>query len=360
MTSFPIRLLQNPFAEPVNRLRYFAGRFLLVGVSFVLIILVCYGLTEIVPGGPEDQYKAQLRAAQAESGVAGGALDAEMEEGIRKAFGRDRPFHERVVKWFWTDRLGLLALSTKHTDKTALELILKTFPVSLSFGIPSLILTYLICIPLGIAKALKHGKVFDLMSSLVVFTLYAIPAYALGMVLRMLLCGTEDRFWDLFPLGGFRSEGWETLSFWAQLHDQFMHMVLPVSCYVIGNFAVLTLLMKNSLLDQIAQDYVRTVLAKGATMKRAVWRHAVRNALIPIATGIGGILSVMFAGSVLIEQVFDIPGMGKLSLDSIISRDYPVFLAIISLQSILGLLGRVLSDFCILLVDPRIDFGGRQ
>ena len=140
--------------------------------------------------------------------------------------------------------------------------------------------------------------------------------------------------------------------------DQMHHMFLPVLCYVIGNFAIMTLLMKNSLLEQISQDYMRTVLAKGATLNHAVWRHAVRNALIPIATGVGGILTVMFAGSVLIENVFNIPGLGQLSLDAVITRDYPLFLGIVCVQSILGLLGRVLSDFCYLLVDPRIDFGG--
>lgn len=324
----------------------------------MLIMLVCFGLTKIIPGGPEDQYIAELRAANAQAG--GEPLTAEAIDAARQAFQDDRPVLVQLYHWFVRDRLGMRAYSTRHTDRTALELIVKTFPVSLSFGIPSLILTYLICIPLGIGKALRNGKTFDLVSSLVIFTLYAIPAFAFGMVLRLLFCGTDERFWDVFPLGGFRSENWAELGFWAQVQDQAMHMALPLLCYVIGSFAVLTLLMKNSLLDQISQDYVRTVLAKGGTMKRAVWAHALRNALIPLATGIGGVLSVMFAGSVLIEQVFDIPGMGKLSLESIVSRDYPVFLAIMSLQSIVGLTGRILSDFCILLVDPRIEFGGRK
>ncbi|MCH8511089.1 MAG: ABC transporter permease subunit [Kiritimatiellae bacterium] len=348
-----------------NRLHYFIVRLCLVGVSFLGIVLVCFLFTNIVPGGPVEQYVANMQAAGGETAAGGSelasrAMSEEQLEAIREAFGLNLPFHERFWKWLVTDRIGMRAHSFKYTNKTAWEMISERFPVSLSFGIPSLVLTYLICIPLGIAKALRNGKPFDLVSSFVVFTLYAIPAFAFGMLLKMLFSGTVEQFWDIFPLGGFRSspEIWETLSLWEKIKDQLWHMALPVFCYVMGNFAVMTLLMKNSLLEQINQDYVRTVLAKGGTMKRAVWRHAVRNALIPLATGIGGILSVMFAGSVLIEQVFDIPGIGWLSLDAVTGRDYPLFLAIVSIQSILGLLGLVLSDFCYVLIDPRIHFGG--
>jgi len=345
----------------MNLLRYFAGRLLLVGVSFIGIMLVCFFFTQIVPGGPVEQYIASLRGVAGEGGSTGSndvAISPEQIEAVRRIYGMDQPLPKRFWKWLWTDRLGMRAMSLKYTNKTTWEMISERFPISLSFGIPSLVLTYLICVPLGIAKALKNGKTFDLISSLIVFVLYAIPAFAAGMLLRMWFSGTVDRFWDIFPLGGFRSQGWDDFTFWEKVKDQTWHMVLPVTCYVMGNFAVMTLLMKNSLLEQISQDYVRTVLAKGAPIRRAVWRHAVRNALIPIATGIGGILTIMFAGSVIIESVFDIPGIGWLSLDAIISRDYPLFLTIVSLQSILGLLGRVLSDFTLVLVDPRIHFGG--
>jgi microcin C transport system permease protein len=149
---------------------------------------------------------------------------------------------------------------------------------------------------------------------------------------------------------------YELLSPWGKFKDLVAHFILPVSCYVVGNFAVLTLLMKNSLLEQIGQDYVRTVLAKGGSLRRAVWFHALRNALIPIATGFGGVLGILFAGSVLIEKVFEIPGMGLLSLDAIVGRDYMVFMGILAVTSVLGLLGRLLSDACYLLIDPRIQF----
>ncbi len=348
-----------------NRLHYFLVRLLLVGVSFMGIIVVCFLFTTLVPGGPMEQYLASLQAAGGEtaggrSELASAAMSEEQLDSIRRAFGLDLPPHERFYKWLVTDRMGMRAQSFKYTNRTSWELISSRFPVSLSFGIPSLVLTYLICIPLGIAKALRNGKPFDLVSSVVVFTLYAIPTFAFGMVLKMLFSGTVEGFWDIFPLGGHRSppEIWATLSLWERVKDQTWHMFLPVLCYVIGNFAVMTLLMKNSLLEQINQDYVRTVLAKGGTMKRAVWRHAVRNALIPLATGIGGLLSVMFAGSVIIEQIFDIQGLGTLSFEALVGRDYVLFLAIVSIQSIIGLVGLVLSDFCYVLIDPRIHFGG--
>ena len=345
----------------MNRTQYLLQRLLLVGVSFIGILLVTFLFTQIVPGGPVEQYIASLRAAGAEGGASGAAAEAmsqEQIEFIRQAYNLDKPLLTRFKIWLVDDRFGMQAESYKFTNKTAWELISERFPVSLTFGIPSLILTYLICIPLGIAKALRNGKPFDLVSSLVVFVLYALPAFAFGMLLRLVFSGTTDWSLNWFPLGGFRSANWESLSAWQQILDQAHHMFLPVLCYVIGNFAVMTLLMKNSLLEQISQEYMRTVLAKGATLQHAVWHHAVRNALIPIATGIGGILTIMFAGSVLIENVFNIPGLGQLSLDAVITRDYPLFLGIVCIQSMLGLLGRVLSDFCYLLVDPRIDFGG--
>lgn len=348
-----------------NRLHYFAIRLLLVGVSFLGIVLVCFLFTNIVPGGPMEQYLARMQATGGEvtaggSEFASSQMSEEQLEEIAKIFGYDQPLHIRFWRWLVRDRMGMQAYSTQFTNKRSWELISERFPVSLSFGIPSLILTYLICIPLGIAKALRNGKPFDLVSSFVVFTLYAIPSFAFGMVLRMLFSGTVEHFWDIFPLSGHRSspEIWEGLNSWEKVKDQAWHMFLPLLCYVINNFAVMTLLMKNSLLEQINQDYVRTVLAKGGTMKRAVWRHAVRNALIPLATGIGGILTVMFAGSVLIEQIFDIQGLGTLSYGALVGRDYPLFLAIIAVQSIIGLLGLVLSDFCYVLIDPRIHFGG--
>ena len=189
-----------------------------------------------------------------------------------------------------------------------------------------------------------------------VFIGYAIPAFAFGMVLKMFFCGTVSGLWDIFPVAGFVSDNYAALSGIGKFKDIFMHMALPVLCYMVGNFAILTLLMKNSLMEQVGKDYIRTVLAKGGTFKRAIWAHAFRNAVIPIATGIGSIMTVMFAGSVIIEQVFEIPGMGRLGLESIVGRDYPVFMGILSVTAILGMVGNILSDFTYVLIDPRITF----
>jgi len=343
----------------MNRLQYLIQRLVLVGVSFIGILLVTFLFTQIVPGGPVEQRIAEMRGG-GEGGMASESMTEEQIEAIRRTYNLDKPLLVRFKIWLVDDVFGMQAKSYKFTHKTTWQVISEKFPISLSFGVPSLILTYVICIPLGIAKALKNGKTFDLASSLVVFTLYALPAFAFGMLLKLAFAGVTDQSLDWFPLGGFRSREFEDFTFWQQVKDQVWHMTLPVTCYIIGNFAVMTLLMKNSLLEQISQDYVRTVLAKGATVNHAVWRHAVRNALIPIATGIGSILTIMFAGSVLIEQVFNIPGIGLMSLDAVRTRDYPVFLGIVCLQSILGLLGRVLSDFCYMFIDPRMDFGGQR
>jgi microcin C transport system permease protein len=344
----------------MERTTYFARRLLLVIPTFLGITLMCYGLVQVVPGGPVEQIIMQMKGVQAGEGKmaagASGTVTAEQRLALEKHFGFDKPFLTRYWKWLVHDRLGMQQDSFKYPNKTAWQLIRERMPVSLVFGLTGVVLSYLICIPLGITKALKNGSAFDLGSSVIVLTGYAIPTVAFGMVLKMLLCGTSENLWDLFPLSGVHAEGYESLSWLGQVGDAIWHMVLPVLCYVIGGFAVLTLLMKNSLLDQIGKDYLRTVLAKGGSARRAVWGHALRNALIPIATGIGGILGVMFAGSVIIEQIFEIPGMGRLSLEAIIGRDYPVFMGILALTSILGLLGNIISDFCYTLIDPRITF----
>lgn len=342
----------------MDRLSYLIRRLLLVIPTFLGITFVCFAICQFVPGGPVEQTLLRMRGfGDVQRGAAtGAAISAEQRKAIEAHFGFDKPIPQRYWKWLVTDRMGLAVESFKYPNKTVWQLIVDRFPVSLIFGVTGFVLSYLICIPLGIAKALRHGSFFDLASSVVVFTGYAIPAFAFGMVLKSLLTGTHDYSVDWFPVSGFQSDNFASLAPMAKIRDIAWHMTLPVLCYVIGNFAVLTLLMKNSLMDQIAQDYVRTVLAKGGSLRRAIWGHALRNAMIPIATGFGGILTVMFAGSVLIERVFEIPGMGLLSLEAIVNRDYMLFMGILALTALLGLLGRILSDFAYVLIDPRIHF----
>lgn len=342
----------------MDRLSYFIRRVLLVIPTFIGITFVCFAICQFVPGGPVEQTLIRMRGFgdTARGASATSAIGPEQRKAIEAHFGFDKPIPQRYWKWLWKDRMGLRVDSYLYPNKTVWQLIVERFPVSLVFGLTGFFLTYLVCIPLGIAKALRHGGVFDLVSSLLVFTGYAIPAFAFGMLLKTLFCGTTDFAFDWFPVAGFHSIHFDTFSIWGKTKDIARHMFLPVLCYMIGNFAVLTLLMKNSMMEQISQDYIRTVLAKGGSMRRALWGHALRNALIPIATGIGGVLTVMFAGSVLIEKVFEIPGMGRLSLEAIVSRDYMLFMGILGLTSILGLIGRIVSDLCYVLIDPRIHF----
>jgi len=344
----------------MERMDYFIRRLLLVVPTFLGITFLCFVLCQFVPGGPVEQMLMRMKGIGAAEvgprGEAASALSEEQRKAIEAYFGFDKPLPVRYWEWLVRNHMGLTMPSYKFPNKTAWQLIRDRLPVSLIFGIAGFVLSYVVCIPLGIAKAIRHGSRFDAASSIVVFIGYATPPFALGMLLKMLFCGTVDGLWDVFPLGGFVSDNFDMLSLPEKVRGVFMHMFLPVLCYVVGNFAVLTLLMKNSLLEQISSDYVRTVLAKGGSLRRAIWGHAFRNALIPIATGFGGILTVMFAGSVIIEQVFEIPGMGRLGLEVIVGRDYPVFMAILALTSILGLLGNILSDFCYVLIDPRINF----
>lgn len=350
----------------MERFQYFIRRLLLMIPTFVGITFICFALCQVIPGGPVEQAIANMRGLGADGGGAvrggaggthaGAAVSPEQRKALEVHFGFDKPLPQRYVQWLVRDKMGLSARSYKYPNKSVGQLILSRFPVSLVFGLSGFILTYLICIPLGVAKALRHGSTFDLLSSAIVFIGYAIPAFAFGMLLKMLFAGTTDGFWDILPASGVVSVYFDQLTPWGKVKDLAAHFLMPVSCYVIGNFAVLTLLMKNSLLEQISQDYVRTVLAKGGSMKRAIWGHAFRNALIPMATGFGGVLGILFAGSVLIEKVFEIQGMGLLSLDAIISRDYMVFMGILAVTSVLGLFGRLLSDFCYLWIDPRIQF----
>ncbi len=349
----------------MERKDYFIRRLLLVFPTFIGITLLCFAITQFVPGGPVEQMMMRLHGAggggemTASSGANPAAASADMEAQRQiyiQHFGFDKPLAVRYWHWLWRDCCGMRTRSYKYPNKTAWQIIARHFPVSLIFGVTSFLLTYLVCIPLGVAKALRHGKPFDMLSSVVIFIGYAMPVFALGMLLKMLLCGTVEGLADIFPASGFHSQFYDSMGFWGKCWDVARHMLLPVVCYMTGSFAMLTLLMKNSLLEQINSDYIRTVYAKGGTTARALWGHALRNALVPIATGFGSVLTLMFAGSVIIERVFEIPGMGNLSLDAIVGRDYPVFMGILALTSLLGLLGNILSDFCYVAIDPRINF----
>ena len=346
----------------MDRLAYLIRRLLLVIPTFIGITIICFSLTRFLPGGPVELKLMKMRgmggggeAAAAAQGTAASVTDDYRKE-LERQYGFDKPIYEQYWQWLVTNRMGMKLESYQYPNKTAWQLIKGRIPVSIWFGLASFFLTYLICIPLGIAKALRHRQAFDAGSSLIVFVSYAIPSFALAMGLKMLCCGTMDGGWDVFPLGGISSDFATEPSAWVWFKDRAWHMVLPVLCYVAGSFAMLTLLMKNSLLDQISADYVRTVIAKGATRRRAIWGHAFRNALVPIATGLGPIIGLLFAGSIIIESIFEIPGMGLLSWNALMGRDYAVFLALLSLTASFQLIGNIISDVLYMLIDPRIDF----
>ena len=338
---------------------YFIKRLLLIIPTLLGISIACFLIMQMVPGGPVEQAIQKIkRAAQSESGaVASGNLQSNMTveeiQNIKRYYGFDKPV---IVRYFsWLAKLVRFDLGTSYAyEKPVLEVIISRLPISLTFGLTGLFLTYLVCIPLGIKKALEHGGHFDNWSSVLIFLGYSIPSYALGLLLIVFFGGGS--FFNLFPISGVVSDNFDELSWFVKIFDYAYHMFLPVLCYTIGGFATLTLLMKNSLMEQLNQDYIRTALAKGLTYKQAVFQHGLRNALIPIATNIGMIIGVILSGSMLIETIFTIDGIGLLGYQSIVNRDYPVALGLIVISSILVLVGRIISDFCLVLVDPRIKF----
>jgi microcin C transport system permease protein len=337
---------------------YFIKRLLLIIPTLFGITIACFLVMQMVPGGPVEQAVQKMKmAVRGEAGGGTGKIQASMTqeelENIKKYYGFDKPVLVRYLNWL--TKLAHLDLGNSYTyEKPVLEVISSRFPVSLTFGLTGLFFTYIVCIPLGIKKALEHDRPFDHWSSVLIFLGYSIPSFALAIVLIVLFGGGS--FWNIFPISGMVSDNFEELSLLAKLFDYVKHMFLPILCYSIGGFATLTLLMKNSLMEQLNQDYIRTALAKGLTYKQAVFRHALRNALIPIATNIGMIIGVILSGSMLIETIFTIDGMGLLGYQSIVNRDYPVALGLIVISGLLVLLGRIISDFCLILVDPRIKF----
>lgn len=338
---------------------YFLRRFLLIIPTFIGITLAVFVIMHFVPGGPVERQimRFQMAAAQGEAGGSVGRTGIEIPQEavdeIRRYYGFDKPVYIRYVSWL--GKVLRLDLGQSYVYQEPVWNIIKArFPVSLTLGMTGFLLSYLVCVPLGVWKAVKHGSKFDFISSVIVFMGYAVPGWALGTLLLVLFGGGS--FWSVFPLGGFRSDNWDYLTQWQKVVDQTKHMFLPVLCYMVGEFATLTILTKNSLMESMSQDYVRTAFAKGLTKRRVIFVHALRNSLIPLATGLGGVFSLILAGSFLIEKVFNIDGMGYLGYTSILQRDYPVALGILVVGSILMLIGNIVSDMIYALVDPRIRF----
>ena len=337
---------------------YVIRRILLMVPTFLGITVVTFVLCQFVPGGPIDQIKLQLAGAQmGEAGYVSTREDVQLSipedqlDILKEYYGFDKPIPLRYLGWLWNLVRLNLGDSFRYT-MPVIKIIGSRLPVSVFYGAITTILTYLICIPLGMVKAIRHRTLIDNLTSILIFIGYAIPGFALGALLLVLLAVKKD--W--FPLGGFHGQDFATLSMGGKVIDIAHHAVLPLICYLIGSFAVMTLLMKNSLMENMSADYVKTALAKGLSWRRAVFGHALRNSLIPLATSFGNNISLILMGSVLIERVFNIKGIGLLVYESIVARDYPVVLGMIVIGSLLLLLGNLLSDLCVAAVDPRVRF----
>jgi microcin C transport system permease protein len=324
------------------------------------ITLVVFAIINLAPGSPIERRLQEMRfggMGQTQTGDRVGkdssAVSEEVINALKKQYGFDKPVHIRYL--IWLKNLVHLDFGDSFTyEEPVLKIIVSKFPVSLQFGIISLILSYIICIPMGVFKAVKHGTGFDLFSSVLLFVMYSIPGFMLGILLIVYFAGGS--FYDWFPVGELYSDTYTTLTFWGKIWDRIHHFILPLICYMIGNFTILTMLMKNSLLDEVGKDYIRTARAKGLKEKAVYLKHALRNALIPIVTGLGGMLSIFFAGSLLLEMIFNLDGIGLMSYKAVLERDYNLIMGSIFIQSLAMLVGNLLSDLAYVFVDPRIDF----
>jgi microcin C transport system permease protein len=326
--------------------------------TLIGITIVTFAIINLAPGSPIEQKIQQMKfGGMGEGGGKGGdkssAVSEEVIEALKKQYGFDKPVHIRY--WIWLKNISRLDFGESFTyEEPVLDVITSKIPVSLQFGVVSLIMTYLVCVVLGVMKAVRHGTTFDYVSSFILFVLYSIPGFMLAILLIVYFAG--GGFFNWFPIGELYSDNYFDLSLWGKIVDRVHHFILPLICYMIGSFTILTMLMKNSLLDEIKKDYIRTARAKGVPEKVVYLKHALRNALIPIVTGIGGFISVFFAGSFLLESIFQLDGMGLLSYKSILQRDYNVIMGLIFIESILLLVGNLISDIAYIIVDPRIDF----
>lgn len=343
---------------------YFIRRFLLIVPTFIGVTILVFTLTRLVPGGPIERMlnEAAITGADQMSSVTSGydgygssALSNDQIEELKAYYGFDKPIFVSYAEWVWKVVRLDLGTSTRYTEPVW-DIIKDRFPISIFYGITTLILTYGVCIPLGIVKAIRHRTIFDNLSSAFVFFGYAIPSYVVGIALLTVFASNLD--W--FPLGGFVQDDFDELSGIEKMWDVITHAILPIASYMAGSFAVTTMLMKNSLMDNLAADYVRSAIAKGMDFRKAVFAHAFRNSLIPIATSFGNNITLILTGSFLIEKIFNIDGFGLLGFESLVERDYPVVMGILVISSLLFLIGNILSDICVALVDPRVKFGSGE
>jgi microcin C transport system permease protein len=341
---------------------YILKRLLLMIPTLLGILLITFAIVQFVPGGPVEQMVAQLQGRDSPGegpATTGGyrgrqGVDAKRIEEIRKLYGFDKPAHERFFQMLGQFARFDLGKSFFH-NKDVSKLIVEKLPVSISLGLWTFLLVYLISLPLGIAKAVRAGTRFDAVTTFIVLLGYAIPSFVMGVVLLVFFAGGSFVQW--FPLRGLTSLNWHELTLMGKIADYFWHIALPVTSMVLGGFAVITILTKNSVLEEIRKHYVLTARAKGVDERKVLWKHVFRNAMIPIMTGFpAAFVGAFFSGSILIETLFSLDGLGLLSYESVIRRDYPVVLGSLFLFTIIGLFTTLLRDLSYVWVDPRVKY----
>ena len=338
---------------------YILKRIALMLPTLLGILTLTFVVIQFVPGGPIEQLLAEARQ-QKGGAEAGGSrakrdIDAKQLAELKTLYGFDKPAHVRYVdmlKAFASFDLG----RSFTANKSVWQLIKEKLPVSISLGLWTFFISYLISVPLGIAKAVREGSRFDVATTLLVLVGFAIPGFVLGVFLIVLFAG--GTFLDWFPLRGLTSDNWASLSWPARILDYFWHLTLPLTCIVISSFAVMTMLTKNTFIEEMRKQYVLVARAKGLSQQRVLWKHIFRNALIPLVTGFpAAFVGAFFAGSLLIETLFSLDGLGLLSYEAVVRRDYPVVLGSLYLFTLIGLVVKLVSDLLYVVVDPRVQFG---
>ncbi len=344
---------------------YLVRRLLLMMPTLLGVLTLTFVMTQFVPGGPVDRIMMQLRQSSPHGeGASGGGADYLGNQGVapgevaalKREFGFDKPPLTRY--WEMLRRYARLDLGQSYFQHQSVwQVIRSKLPVTLLLGTTTMLLTYLIAIPLGISKALRDGSAFDAVSSVALLAGYAVPGFVLGVVLLMLF--SSDTFLQIFPLGGLVSDNFGELGIGAKVIDVIWHLMLPLTASVAGNFAIVAMLTKNSFLDELGRQYVLTARGKGASRRDVVWKHVLRNALLPIISGFPiAFISTFVVGNVLIETLFSLDGVGRLSYDAVVHRDYPVVLGTLYIFTLASMLAKLLADLAYVLCDPRIRYDG--
>ena len=336
-------------------LSYLLKRIALMLPTLLGALTLTFIVIQFVPGGPVEQALAEARTGGGGVYKARGDVNEVQLAELKKLYGFDKPAPVRYLEMLKNFARFDLGRSFSR-DRPVWDLIKEKLPVSISLGLWTFLISYLISVPLGIAKAVREGSRFDALSTVFVLIGFAIPGFVLGVFLIVLFAG--GTFWDVFPLRGLTSDHWTELAWPARIRDYFWHLALPLTCLVVGSFAEMTMLTKNTFIEEIRKQYVLVARAKGLSQSRALWKHVFRNALIPIVTGFpAAFVTAFFSGALLIESLFSLDGLGLLSYESVVRRDYPVVLGSLFLFTLVGLVVKLLSDLTYMFVDPRVQFG---